>query len=103
MSILCTIFGHRPAGVNVKRMFAHCSRCDRGLKVSYDMSYGDTIVTGDYGERKTFCWCPKCDAELIEQGPTSGDESTGIYYYVCRNCGAGSRWDFNPPVPINIT
>lgn len=44
MNLICKLFGHRPYKVNYKKQIAKCKRCSVGIKVSYDMTYGDTIV-----------------------------------------------------------
>lgn len=97
MKLLCRIFGHKPEGLNVKRLYARCSRCWKGLKVSYDMSYGETIVTGDYGDQRTFCWC-ECGNELCSTNSFIKD--TDFVYYKCSSCGLKSKWDFDCPAPI---
>lgn len=53
MELLCKIFGHRIdyKTLDTHRMTSLCKWCDKKLKVSYDMSYGQTIVTGDYGNQ----------------------------------------------------
>jgi hypothetical protein len=53
MGLLCRIFGHAPTDVNTQEFTARCDRCGRGLWVSYDMLYGETIVTGVQPEEKT--------------------------------------------------
>lgn len=44
--IRCKIFGHLPVNVDTQKFEADCHRCGVRLKVSYDMSYGGTIVEG---------------------------------------------------------
>lgn len=106
-NILCLIFGHRLSArsINIKRQFAECIRCERGLKLSYDMSYGETIVVGDYGDQKTFCWCD-CGNELCSSDSHTGSGliriQDGFEFYKCSKCGEESRWDFDAPCPIKI-
>lgn len=116
--ILCKIFGHKITDLNVHRRFAHCARCDKSLKVSYDMAYGDTIVEGDYGDQKTFCWCD-CGNELISSGSFnelvldcdyefSAKKTVPVEVYLdfekakCRTCGKHSLWDFGAPAPLLV-
>lgn len=40
----CLFFGHIPTYLDVTKMEATCGRCHAKLKVSYDMSNGETIV-----------------------------------------------------------
>lgn len=80
-------------------MFARCKRCIKALKVSYDMSYGETIIVGDYGKQTSFCWCI-CNHELL------GDPNSKIYEggtftnIICANCNLQTTWDLDAPVPI---
>lgn len=106
MNINCKLFGHKIKGLNTKRFFAWCDRCNKGLKVSYDMSYGQTLVTGDYGNQKNFCWCD-CGNELCSSQSYLGNDvplmSALIWErFKCSKCGKVSDWDFNMPVPIKI-
>lgn len=98
-NLICKLFGHKIVRLNTKRMFAWCDRCDKGLKVSYDMTYGETIVTGDYGSQRTFCWCD-CGNELCSTDSLVKDEA--YVEYKCSKCGKESKWDFDTPVPIEI-
>lgn len=45
-----------------------------------------------------FCYCPKCDNELISSN--SFIEDTDYVYYKCSKCGTKSKWDFDFPCPI---
>ena len=103
--IICKIFGHRVTGLNTKRHFAWCKRCDKGLKVSYDMSYGDTLVVGDYGSQKTFCWC-ECGNELCSTDSHLASDNlmapNDIVYFKCSKCGDTSEWNFGAPIPFKI-
>ena len=45
--LFCKLFGHVPTRVNVRRRVAICDRCGVGLRVTYDMSYGETIVESE--------------------------------------------------------
>lgn len=107
-NIICKIFGHKIIGLNVKRRFAKCGRCYKGLKVSYDMSYGETIVDVDYGNQKTFIWC-ECGNELcstnswLEYESKEIVEKIDVEVYKCSKCGEISKWDFGAPVPIRIS
>lgn len=108
MKILCKILGHKISELNTKRKFAQCDRCDKGLKVSYDMSYGETIVVGDYGKQITFCWCD-CGNELCSSNSHKfcrvanyGQGIKEIEFYKCSNCGKESKWDFDTPSPVEI-
>lgn len=106
MNIICKLFGHKVTGLQTKRLFARCDRCDKGLKVSYDMSYGQTLVTGDYGKQTTFIWCD-CGNELCSTNSHTGSGLQGIQdgfeFYKCSKCGEESRWDFDAPVPIKLS
>lgn len=99
MRIICYLFGHKPIGIDTKRSFARCDRCGLALKVSYDMSYGDTIVEGDYGNQSCFAWCD-CGNELCSTDSLIKD--TDFVYYKCSECGKESKWDFDAPVPLFI-
>lgn len=105
MNIICKIFSHKITRVNTKRMFAWCGRCDKGLKVSYDMLSGKTRVIGDYGIQKTFCWCDcgneLCSTDSYDYYRNLGDSNT-IIYYKCTKCNECSEWDFGAPVPIRL-
>lgn len=52
------------------------------------------------GKRYSFIYCPKCDADLIENN--SFYEDTDYVYYECTNCGTKSKWDFDAPCPILV-
>lgn len=99
--LICKIFGHKIVGLNTKRFFANCGRCFKGLKVSYDMSYGETVVVGDYGSQRTFIWCD-CGNELCSTDSHFFTEPTFLEVYKCSKCGEVSKWDFDAPVPIKI-
>jgi hypothetical protein len=43
---LCKLIGCVPVDINTDEATAVCGRCGKQLNVEYDMSYGDTIVTG---------------------------------------------------------
>jgi len=49
--VLCTILGHNPIKIDTENFEATCSECGVKLEVSYDMSYGDTIVIKPKEER----------------------------------------------------
>ena len=107
MNIYCKLFGHRPTGINVKRLFATCNRCHLNLKVSYDMTYGETVVVGDYGKQKTFCWC-ECGNELCSSFGSYQPQKFDILqpdieHYKCSKCGRESTWNFGTPAPVLIT
>ncbi len=104
-NIICSLFGHNIRGLNTKRFFGHCIRCKKGLKVSYDMSYGETTVTGDYGNQTTFCWC-ECGNELCSTDSFVSDtfkDGKSLVRYRCSKCGQGQFWDFDPPTPIFVS
>lgn len=101
MKILCKLFGHKIGDVNVKRRFAHCYRCWKGLKLSYDMSYGNTIVKGDYGNQRTFVWCD-CGNELCSSDSLVSDTKEYGVHYKCSQCGEEQWYDFDAPVPYRI-
>jgi hypothetical protein len=42
----CRALGHQPIKLDTNAFQAICKRCGEGLIVSYDMSYGNTIVVG---------------------------------------------------------
>lgn len=98
MNIICKVFGHKVEGLNVKRLYAQCGRCHKSLKVTYDMTYGGTIVEGDYGDQGTFCWC-ECGNELCSTNSFS-HETADLVFYKCSKCGIKSKWDFGAPAPI---
>lgn len=104
-NIICKLFGHKVVGLQTKRFFARCSRCNLGLKVTYDMTYGDTLVTGGYGNQTTFIWCD-CGNELCSTNSHtgSGDPVTqpDFEFYKCSKCGHESRWNFGTPVPYRL-
>ena len=99
MNLICKIFGHKPIGVIPKRMFAGCKRCPVRLKVSYDITYGATIVVGDYGEQGTFVWCD-CGNELISTNSFVSD--TDLVRYKCSKCGVESGWNFDCLAPFRV-
>lgn len=104
MNLICKLFGHKVVGLMTKRYFANCARCHKGLKVSYDMSYGQTLVVGDYGDQRTFCWCD-CGNELCSTNSYWSQlfrNGRTLERYKCSKCGKGSTWDFDMPVPIRI-
>lgn len=51
---------------------------------------------------KVFTYCPCCKFELTTQSKIT-ENKDGTTYHVCINCGAGSQWDYNCPVPILLT
>ncbi len=53
-------------------------------------------------KQRTFVYCPHCNFEMCSMNNATENED-GTTYHVCKNCGAGSRWDYNVPCPINIT
>lgn len=105
MELLCKIFGHRIdyKTLDTHRMTSLCKWCDKKLKVSYDMSYGQTIVTGDYGNQGTFCWC-HCGNELCSSNSYVDlmNDINRFEYFKCSVCGRESKWDFDAPCPILI-
>jgi len=116
MKILCKLFGHRikHGTINTHRMNATCAWCEKKLKVSYDMSYGETIVVGDYGDQRTFCYC-NCGNELISTNSFIFDQykflvkgfpeemtKTDLEEAECSKCGVHTLWDFGAPAPILI-
>lgn len=105
MKLICKLFGHKikHGSMNSFRMNAKCAWCDKLLKISYDMSYGTTVVVGDYGNQKTFIWC-HCGNELCSTNSwiASQDKTLDIEYYKCTKCGVASKWDFGAPCPILI-
>lgn len=52
--------------------------------------------------QRTFVYCPRCNFEMCSMN-NAIDEKDGAVYHVCKNCGAGSRWNYDLPTPINIT
>jgi len=101
MNILCKILGHRIEGLQTHRKFAWCARCRKGLKVSYDPAYGETVVDGDYGSQSTFIWC-ECGNELCSTDSHVGPDHEGLECYLCSRCLLESAWDFDAPTPIKI-
>lgn len=53
-------------------------------------------------KQKTFVYCPRCNFEMCSMNNAS-DMSNGFVYHICKNCGAGSEWDYDSPAPINVT
>jgi transcription elongation factor Elf1 len=53
-------------------------------------------------KQHTFTYCPRCNFEMCSMN-NAIDEKSGLVYHVCKNCGAGSRWDYDMPAPINVT
>lgn len=52
-------------------------------------------------KQRTFVYCPACNFEMCSMNNAN---DTGDYvYHVCKNCGVGSRWDYDAPAPLNIT
>jgi len=51
-------------------------------------------------KQNTFCYCPKCNNELISSNSFIKD--TDFVYYKCNKCGQESKWDFDFPVPILV-
>lgn len=104
-NIWCKLFGHKIVGLNTKRHFAHCERCQKGLKVSYDISYGQTLIIGEYGNQTTFIWC-ECGNELCSSNSHTGSGDiniqSGMEFYKCSQCGDESRWMFDSPVPFKL-
>lgn len=102
--LICKIFGHKISSLNTKRQYAKCFRCMKGLKVSYDFSYGETVVVGDYGKQSTFIWCDcgneLCSTESFDEYENLSDSD--LVHYKCSKCGEKSEWDFEAPVPIRI-
>lgn len=47
MKILCKILGHHPIDINRKTFTATCKRCEKIIRVCYNMTYGYTIVEGE--------------------------------------------------------
>lgn len=46
-NILCFLLGHIIINIDYDHFEADCKRCDKRLKVCYDMCYGGTYVTGE--------------------------------------------------------
>jgi hypothetical protein len=42
--IRCRFFGHHPVNVNTGKRTADCHFCNALLDVSYDMTYGETVI-----------------------------------------------------------
>lgn len=53
-------------------------------------------------KQKTFVYCPKCKFEMCSMNNAMG-EKDGTVYHVCKNCGAGSKWNYDLPAPMNVT
>lgn len=51
-------------------------------------------------KQTTFCYCLKCNNELISSNSLVSDEE--FVTYKCSACGTESVWDFDAPVPILI-
>lgn len=103
-TIICSIFGHKLTNLNTRRHFAWCDRCAKGLEVTYDMMFGETVVVRDYGNQKTFCWCSDCGNELISSGSYQDlqNDINRYEYFRCSICGRDSKWDFDAPVPLEL-
>ena len=50
MNLICKLTGHVLTDVDTERFTAKCKRCGAGLKVSYDMAKGETIILGEIGD-----------------------------------------------------
>lgn len=53
-------------------------------------------------KQRTFVYCPRCNFEMCSIN-NALEREDGTVYHVCKNCGAGSKWDYGAPAPINIT
>ena len=51
-------------------------------------------------EQRCFCYCPKCNNELISSNSFVSDEE--FVTYKCVECGEVSKWIFDVPTPILI-
>ena len=51
-------------------------------------------------KQTTFCYCPKCNDELISNSSFVSDEE--LVTYKCSNCTHVSKWLFDAPIPILI-
>ena len=49
----------------------------------------------------TFCWCDKCDNELISSESYVEDDGE-LSIFICKECGSKSEWLFSAPAPILI-
>ena len=52
--------------------------------------------------QRTFCYCPKCNNELVKNGEFIEDERDTVTYR-CSKCWFVSEWDFDPPTPLLLT
>lgn len=52
-------------------------------------------------KQRTFCYCPKCNNELISSKSLISDDNLVIFK--CTECQTVSEWLFETPVPILIT
>lgn len=50
--------------------------------------------------QSTFCYCTKCDNELIGSG--SFVEDAELVKYQCVECGTITEWLFDAPAPISL-
>lgn len=65
------------------------------------MSNGDTLVTGDYGNQRTFVWC-SCGNELCSSESLVSDTWEYGVHYKCSSCGENQWYNFDAPVPYRI-
>ncbi|WP_442637772.1 hypothetical protein [Rossellomorea marisflavi] len=50
--------------------------------------------------QSTFCYCPKCNNELISSNSFVSDEE--LVTYKCSECSHVTKWLFDAPVPLLI-
>jgi hypothetical protein len=44
MKFLCKLLDHKLYNIDVTEKTAHCRRCGKKFRVTYDMAYGNTII-----------------------------------------------------------
>lgn len=53
-------------------------------------------------KQRNFVYCPRCNFEMSSMN-NAIEEKDGLVFHVCKNCGVGSKWDYDMPAPVNVT
>ena len=51
VKFICWLIGHRLVNIDIATHIAECVRCERKMRVSYDMSNGETYVVAIIGDK----------------------------------------------------
>ena len=77
-----------------KVVLVQCRKCGKTEFHNKDRKYIFSKLI-----QRTYCWCPKCNNDLVRDSFLS--EKDGVVNYKCSWCGHESVWDFGTaPVPI---